>query len=84
VRPPTRTGRERWLRPAVAVALACGVWLAVVGGFRLAGHWHGAVSEAEYHRRLGEIDSPLYTHVNGMAMQEPTRSGTAATVPAHR
>ncbi len=84
VRPPTRASHEQWLRPAVAVVLAVGVWLAVVGGFRLAGHWQGAVSEAEYHRRLGEVDSPLYTHVGGMAMQEPSRPEGAATVPAHR
>lgn len=71
VRPPAAP--RRWLRPAVATALAAAVWLAVVGGFRLAGHWHSSVSEAEYHRRLSEISSPLYTHVGGMAMTEEPR-----------
>jgi len=84
VRPPTLAGRERWLRPAVAVGVAAGIWLVVVGGFRLAGHWHGAVSEVEYHHRLGELDSPLYTHVGGMAMQESSRSDRVAAVPTHR
>jgi hypothetical protein len=42
----------------------------VVVGFRAAGHWHTAVSEHEFHRRLQEIDSPLYTHVGGTAMAE--------------
>lgn len=62
--------RRRWLRPAVAVAAAVAVYLGVVLGFRAAGHWHTAVSEAEYHHRLQEISSPLYTHVGGQAMAE--------------
>lgn len=39
----------------------------------------GAVSEGEYARRLQGIDSPLYTHVGGMASAE-TRPGTAPLV----
>ncbi|MCU0303813.1 MAG: 4Fe-4S binding protein [Thermoanaerobaculales bacterium] len=70
VRPPLAVNRSRWLRPAVASAVAIGLYVAVVGGFRLAGHWHTSVSEAEYHRRLAEIDSPLYTHVGGQTMTE--------------
>ena len=31
---------------------------------------HTAVTEQEFHRRLQEIHSPLYTHVGGMAMSE--------------
>jgi len=84
VRPPTRAARDRWLRPAVAAGLAVALWLGVVGGFRLAGHWRGAVSEAEYHERLGELDSPLYSHVGAMAMEEPARTGRPGTVAAHR
>jgi hypothetical protein len=59
-----------WLRPATATALAIGLYLAVVFGFRVAGHWHTAVTEHEYNRRLQEIHSPLYTHVGGTAMAE--------------
>ncbi len=71
VRPPLATPRRRWvLRPVVAVATAVALYLAVVGGFRLAGHWHTGVTEAEYHQRLQEIHSPLYTHVGGRAMAE--------------
>ncbi len=70
--------RRPRLRPAVAVAVAVALYLAVVTGFRAAGHWHGAVSEAEYHRRLQEIDSPLYTHVGGMAMRERPADGPMA------
>lgn len=68
VRPPLAP--RRWLRPALAVAAAVAVYLTVIVGFRLAGHWHTEVSEAEYHRRLQEISSPLYTHVGGQTMAE--------------
>lgn len=62
---------RRALRPVVAIAVAVGLYLAVVGGFRLAGRWHSSVSEGEYRRRLAEIESPLYTHVGAMAPGEP-------------
>jgi enolase len=45
----------------------------VTAGFRLAGHWRGSVGEAEYAARAREIDSPLYTHVGGMAASETPR-----------
>lgn len=44
--------------------------LAVVSGFRLAGHWRTEVTEDEYHRRLQEIHKPLYTHTGGMTPSE--------------
>jgi len=37
-----------------------------------ASHWHTSITEEEYHRRLQELDSPLYTHVGGTAMAEET------------
>jgi len=64
------------LRPVGAVAVAVAAYLAVILGFRLAGHWRGAVGEAEYARRLQEIESPLYTHVGGLAP-----AGGASTAP---
>ncbi len=64
--PPRDAGCARWRQPRSPPPST----LAVVGGFRLAGHWHSSVSESEYHRRLGEISSPLYTHVGGMTMSE--------------
>ena len=70
VRPPRLVARTPWLRPVTATAIAIGLYLAVVVGFRAAGHWHTAVTEHEFHRRLQEIDSPLYTHVGGTAMTE--------------
>ncbi|MEE4273942.1 MAG: 4Fe-4S binding protein [Thermoanaerobaculales bacterium] len=70
VRPPLKAGRSRWLRPAAASLVAIGIYLVVVGGFRLTGHWHTSVTEDEFHRRLQEMDSPLYTHVGGQAMSE--------------
>jgi ferredoxin len=74
IRLPTRAGTASWLRPVTATVLAVGLYLTVVVGFRAAGHWHTAVSEEEYHRRLQEIHSPLYTHVGGTAMEEEAGS----------
>lgn len=70
VRPPLEAGRARWMRPAVASLVAIGIYLAVIGGFRVAGHWHTSISEAEFHRRLQEMHSPVYSHVGGQAMTE--------------
>jgi ferredoxin len=73
VRPPKPAGRKLWLRPAIATLVAVGLYLVVVFSFRAAGYWHTDISEQEYHRRLQELDSPLYTHVGGTAMtEEPT------------
>ena len=69
VRPPRRPARVL-LRPAAAVAVAVAVYLAVTVGFRLAGSWRGSVAEAEYAARARELDSPVYTHVGGMAPPE--------------
>jgi polyferredoxin len=67
VRPP-RWWRQGWaLRPIAAVVLGSAVYLAVCGGFRLVGLWHGNVTEAEYGEHIRHIDSPLYTHVGGMS-----------------
>ena len=52
--------------------LAVCLYLSVIVGFKATGNWHTSVTEAEYHRRLSEIESPLYTHVGGTAMTEET------------
>ena len=70
VRPPTRIAPMTWLRPATATLLAVGIYMTVIVGFKVSGHWHTSITEEEYHRRLQEIDSPLYTHVGGTAMAE--------------
>jgi polyferredoxin len=60
VRPPLS---RRWLlRPAIATALAVMLYIGVVAGFRAAGNWQTSIQETEFHQRLQEIDSPLYTH----------------------
>ena len=71
------------LRPALAVAFGVFVYLGVTLAFRLAGHWHGSVSEAEYAARLAEIDSPLYTHVGGLASSQAPAE-TPRPVASHR
>ena len=68
---PAKAARSRvWLRPVTAAAVAVGLYLTVILGFQAAGHWHTSVTEEEFHRRLQELDSPLYTHVGGTAMTE--------------
>jgi polyferredoxin len=70
VRPPRPVGATKWLRPVTATVLAVAVYLTVIVGFSVTGNWHTSVTEEEYHRRLQEIHSPLYTHVGGTAMTE--------------
>jgi len=74
VRPPKPAGNTRWMRPITATLFAVGLYLVVIIGFQAAGHWHTSVTEEEFHRRIQEMDSPLYTHVGGTAMtEEPNR-----------
>ena len=81
VRPPRAAGS--WLlRPAFAVGVAVCVYLGIAAGFRATGLWHGSVSEGEYARRLEEIDSPLYTHVGGLAAAD-AKPAPVALVQAH-
>lgn len=71
IRSPGVLPRAARLLPAHAVAVALAVYLGVIAGFRIAGRWHGAVTDGEYAQRLRELDSPIYTHVGGMAPSEP-------------
>ncbi len=78
VRAPSLLGGwKSWLRPVAVVAIAVGIWCAVVLGFRVTGHWRNHISEQEYHRRIREMDSPLYTHVGGMAPKEDQEDSSA-------
>ena len=65
VRPPRPARASWWLRPVVAALAAVAIYGAVVVGFRAAGYWQGRLTEAEYHARLQEIDSPAYVHPGG-------------------
>ena len=78
VQAPAFATRVPRLRPTVVVALAAGVYAFILLAFVLAGRWHGSVSESEYAARLREIDSPLYTHVGGLAASEATGSAPAS------
>jgi len=62
IRPPKVAPGPRLLRPVAPVLLAVALYLGVVAGFRMAGHWHTSVPEAEFHERLPEMSSPVYTH----------------------
>ncbi len=84
VGPPRGVGRTKWLRPARAMVLAGGLYLAVIGVFWMTGHWQTSVTETEYQRRLREIDEPLYTHVGGMTMQEEDGGATAGAKSSPR
>jgi len=65
VRPPRPARASWWLRPVVAALAAVAIYGAVVVGFRAAGYWQTRLSEAEFHARLQEIDSPAYVHPGG-------------------
>ena len=74
--------RVPWMlgvRPARAVAIAVIVYVAVVAGFRGAGHWHTSITEAEYHSHLDDIRSPLYSHVGGRPMTERAPTNRVTT-----
>jgi polyferredoxin len=70
LRPRPAPLRPAW-RPVVATLLAVAAYFGVALGFRLAGHWHGSVTQAEYARRLREIDAPRYTHARAIAGSDP-------------
>ena len=58
------------MKPVTAVALAVGLWVVIVGGFRVTGNWHNDISEQEYNHRIQEMNSPLYSHIGGTAPAE--------------
>ena len=84
VRPPRWAG-SRVARPAAAVALAALIYIGVMGAFRAAGHWHSVVTQEEFARRLADIESPLYTHVGGLAASEaaPPVPSNGVLSPSH-
>lgn len=51
-------------------ALIVGLFLLVCGVAMATGHWHNAIPQEEYLRRIPELDSPLYQHNRGQAPQE--------------
>lgn len=56
------SGRGRAVGPVVVVGVVVVVFLAVLGAFRLTGHWRSGISETEYAERLRDIGSPAYGH----------------------
>lgn len=78
VRPPRPLAPRLRLTPVAAIVAAVAVYVAVVGAFRLAGYWRTSVSEEEYARRLPAIESPLYTHVGGLAPPPDAHRRTAS------
>jgi NAD-dependent dihydropyrimidine dehydrogenase PreA subunit len=62
VRAPRKLRRRLILRPVGVALLAAVLYLVVIGGFRLTGHWHSELGEKEYHHRIQEIRSPAYSH----------------------
>lgn len=79
VRPPARP-RQR-LGPAVVVGIVVIAFLAVLGAFRLAGHWQSEVSDREFSQRLREIRSPAYGHP-GAPPQSRAESPESRAIPA--
>jgi len=65
--PPWR----RAVRPVVFAALVVVLFTGGVMAARVSGHWRSSLSDAEYARRIREIDSPAYGHARGRV---PSRS----------
>jgi polyferredoxin len=78
VRSPSWAGAPLTLGAARAVAVAGGLYLAVVLGFRLTGHWRTAVTDTEYRERLRDIDSPAYDHFGSRRAARPGPAERAA------
>jgi polyferredoxin len=82
----TLSAPKRWL-PLSKPACAAAVILLLVGGVsaaRLSGHWHNAISAAEYRGHLTRLDHPAYMHNRGtvpaydwgqLGMPEAARTG---------
>jgi hypothetical protein len=49
--------------------LVAGVFAGTTGLAVVTGHWQNGISRAEYQRRFGQIDSPLYKHIRGHVPQ---------------
>lgn len=56
---------HRAVRPTVFATLVVSVFAGGIAVARVSGHWRNAVSDAEYTRRIHDIDSPAYGHARG-------------------
>lgn len=81
LRAPRR--RRPALRPALAALAVAAVFLAVLAGFRLAGHWQSSVSEDEAAGRIRNIRSAEYGHpgAGGSPAQGTGESGQGTGTP---
>jgi NAD-dependent dihydropyrimidine dehydrogenase PreA subunit len=69
------------VRPAAFAALVVGLFVVAIGAAKLSGHWRGSTSNAEYHQRIQQIDSPAYAHDRGRV---PSRAEWEAAEAAGR
>lgn len=74
---------RRAVRPAAFAALVVGLFASGTLLARVGGHWHSAITNEEYARRVRAIDSPAYAHDQGRvpsrAEWEAEEERTAAT-----
>jgi Fe-S-cluster-containing hydrogenase component 2 len=57
-----------WQRRVSPLVYAWAVFVLFFGGIgvaRITGHWQNDISNAEYQRRIGEVNSPKYHHAQG-------------------
>jgi polyferredoxin len=78
VRLPKPARRVPALRPALVATAVVAIFFGTLLAFRVAGHWHSGIEEAEMHRHLQRLDSPVYSHDAAMSapQQAPTRDGS--------
>jgi len=65
-----RRGRFEW-KPVWVGASIVGIFMLITGLAMLTGNWHSSVDEAEYSRRIMDIDNPIYQHHHGSAPSDP-------------
>jgi polyferredoxin len=62
LRPPRS---RRRVRPLIFALLVVGLFYGGIQAARLCHLWENGITPAEYQRRMGEIDSPKYSHARG-------------------
>jgi polyferredoxin len=60
------------LTPPVLAAAIIGLFMLITGLSMLTGNWKSSIGEAEYARRINDINNPVYQHQYGSAPQEST------------
>ena len=62
---------RRAVRTRTVAIVVAAIFLLLTGGAMVSGYWNSILPEAEYTRRIRDIDNPVYQHHYGRAPSEP-------------